>query len=225
MKHIAVLETEYKEQYNQYRWIGQMQAGILTFYGVVATVAMLAVAALRPQPPTPIDLRWPGGVMVGVGFLGILVGYGLFRSRTMQRRTALYLKSLLVQMARETEDASSVNDSALRFRSLCDTRGRFKMWDTMNIAILIAFYSGEAFIITGGVVLLVVWNVLCPITAVVIGLTCMIILLALTPVLVQRFLMDKETALIEADYRNVCKIQRLEQIGELFGLPKEGQVQ
>ncbi len=221
MKHIDVLETEYKEQYNQYRWIGQMQVAVLTFYGVVTAFAMAAVAAFRPQTPTAIDYRWPAGVMIVLGFLGLFVGYGLFRSRTMQRRTARYLTTLLVQMASDVDDAKSVKNSALRFRSLCSTRDRFMLWDTMNIVILIALYSGEVFLITGILAFLVVGSSLCLNQAVMIGVICMVVLLVVTLVLAQKLVMDKETVRMTTDYKEAEKMQTLQQMQEHLGLPKK----
>lgn len=219
MKHNDVLNAEHKEQYNQYRWIGQMQAVVLTFYGVVATFALAAMAVLRPQSPISIDYRWPAGVMIGIGFLGILVGYGLFRSRSMQRRTAWYLASLLFQMADSVEDADSLKDSALRFRVLCSTRGRFKLWDTMNIAILIAFYSGETLLLVGVLTMLVVGGGLCLSLAVKIGLVCVVGLVVLTPILIQRYLMDREKNRMTTEYEDAAKIQTVEQMRKRFGLP------
>jgi len=125
MKHIDILETEYKEQYNQYRWIGQMQSYVLTFYGAVTVFSFAAMAAFRPQPPAQIDYHWPAVIMILLGFLGILVGYGLFRSRTMQRRTALYLKSLLLQMTNSAEDYNSLNDNTGRS---CRTCIKYNRW-------------------------------------------------------------------------------------------------
>ncbi len=220
MKYTDVLETEYKEQYNQYRWIGQMQVAVLTFYGVVTAFAMAAVAAFRPQAPTPIDYRWPAGVMIMLGFFGLFVGYGLFRSRTMQRRTAWYLTTLLVQMASAVLDIGAVNGSALRFRILISTRGRFKLWDTVNIVILLALYSGEVFVFTGVLAVLVVENILCLNQAALIGVVCMVGLVVVMPVLVQKLIVDKETDHMTADYREAEKIQTLQQIQEYFGLPK-----
>lgn len=220
MKHTDVLETEYKEHYNQYRWIGQMQVAVLTFYGVVTAFAMAAVAAFRPQAPTAIEYRWPAGIMIVLGVLGIfVVGYGLFRSRTMQRRTAWYLTTLLVQMAGAVEDSDAVNGSALRFRSLCSTRGRFKLWDTMNIVILLALYSGEGFLLTGVLAWLVVDNILCLNQSLVIGVICWIGLMVITPMLVQKYIMDKETAHMTDDYRKAEKFKTLHEMQEHFGLP------
>jgi uncharacterized membrane protein (DUF485 family) len=219
MKHIDILETEYKEQYNQYRWIGQMQSYVLAFYGAVTVFSFAAMAAFRPQPPAQIDYRWPAVVMIVLGFLGILVGYGLFRSRTMQRRTGLYLKSLLLQMTNSAEDYSSLKESSLRFRSLASTKGRFKLWDTMNIAILIAFYSGESFVLAGFLAFIVVGGKLCLSQAVLIGVVLLVALFVLTPIIVQRLLMDKETKRMKEEYRIANKI-RLDQMGEHFELPK-----
>lgn len=220
MKHIDILETEYKEQYNQYRWIGQMQSYVLTFYGAVTLFSFAAMAAFRPQPPDQIDHRLLALVMIVLGFLGILVGYGLFRSRTMQNRTALYLRSLLLQMANAAEDHDSLCGSALRFRSLISTKGRFKMWDTMNIAILIAFYSGESFVLTGVLVFLVASWRLCLNQAVLTGLVLLVALFVLTPIIVQRLLMDKETKRMKDEYVIATPKINPDQMEEHFELPK-----
>ncbi|MCJ7547723.1 MAG: hypothetical protein MUP30_13050 [Deltaproteobacteria bacterium] len=221
MKHNDLLETEYKEQYNQYRWIGQMQSHILTFYAAVAVFALAAMAAFLPQDPNPIDCRWPAGVVIGLGVLGILVGFGLFRSRTMQRRTDWYLKSLLIHMAENVEDTNSLNDSAIRFRSLCSTKGRFKMWDTMNISILIAFYSAGFFVLAGSLILSVVmhWVYLSLSQAIVIGLVVFLVLVVAIPVLIQK-MMNREAKAMEKEYRDAAKINHFKQFHEHFGLPK-----
>lgn len=220
MKHADVLETEYKEHYNQYRWIGQMQAAVLTFYGVVTTFALLATAVLRPQPPAQMDYRWSAGVMIGLGSLGLLVGYGLFRSRTMQRRTALYLKCLLVQMASTVEDPAATTKSSLRFRSLCSTRGKFKLWDTMNIAILIALYSGEALLLTGLISISVFGNGMSASCAATVGLLGMLALVILTPVLVQTLLMNPEAKQIREEYLIAERISTVEEMQKHLGLPE-----
>ena len=216
MKYVDVLQTEFKEQENQYRWIGQMQNAVITFYAAVAAFSMLAVTALRPQASTPIDLPWPGGVMIAVGILGILVTVGLFHSRTMQRRTAWYLGLLLVQMAKETDDYAPAKNSALLQRSLCTTRDRFRLLDTMNVVTLIAFYSAVAFIITGVFVLLVVWNVLSLIIAVLIGFVIWAILAASAPKLIQHF-MNKETERMKKECKNPP--ETLEEMLERSGIP------
>jgi hypothetical protein len=219
MKHADVIETEYKEQYQQYRWIGQMQSVVLTLYAAVTTFALAATAALRPESPTPIDYRWPAGVMIGLGLLGVLVGYGLFRSRTMQRRTAWYLASLLIQLAGSVEDREALSTSALRFRSLCSTRGRFKLWDTTNTAILVALYSGEALFLTGVLVFSVHSSVLPSLCAVITGLLALLVLFALTPIVVQSFLINPETKRLEDEYLSAAKTSTLEEMGRQFGLP------
>jgi len=219
MKNIDILETEYKEQFNQYRWIGQMQSYVLTFYGTVTAFSFAAMAAFRPQPPSQIDYRWPAGVMIALGLFGLFIGYGLFRSRTMQSRTALYLKSLLLQMANSAEDYASLNKSALCFRSLVSTKGRFKLWDTMNIAILIAFYSGESFVVVGVLAFMVVLAGLCLSQAVLIGLVLLVALFVLTLVMVQRLLMNKETKHMEEEYRSAANMGT-DQMEKQFGLPK-----
>lgn len=220
MKYRDVLEMEYKEQYNQYRWIGQMQIAVLTFYGVVTTIVAAAVAAFRPQAPIPIDYRWPAAIMIALGLLGIFVGYGLFRSRIMQRRTALYLLTVLVQMANSVDDASSVNDPALRFRKLCSTKGYFRLWDTMNIIILIAFYSGEFLILTGSLALLVVGNVFRLYDAALFGSISMITLVIFTPVVIQVFVMNKEKKRIDQECGEYTKVQTLAELNKHFDLPE-----
>jgi len=220
MKHNNLLETEYKEQYNQYRWIGQMQLAVLTFYGIVTTIAIAAVASFRPQGPNPIDYRWPAVIMIILGSLGLFIGYGLFRSRTMQRRTALYLKTLLIQMLDAADDAKDLEYSALRFRNLCSTKGRFKMWDTINIVILIALYSGEALLITGILAFLVVGNILSLFCAFLIGFCGLLILLCFTPWLVQKYLMDKETEKIKEEYNEAKRI-KISKLSEYFKLDEQ----
>jgi hypothetical protein len=222
MKYADVLKTEYKEQYNQYRWIGQMQVVVLSLYGVVSSFAM---RAFRPQASSPIDYRWPAGIMIALGLLGLFVGYGLFRSRTMQRRTAWYLTDLLIQMARAVEDASSEKDSALRFRGLCSTRTRFKLWNTMNVVILITLYCGEAFTLTGVLAFLVIGMILNLSQAAWIGVLCIFSLFALTPWLVQKLIMDKETKNMNIHYKKIEQFQTLEQMREDFGLPKRKEVE
>jgi len=219
MEHIDILETEYKEQCNQYRWIGQMQSYVLAFYGAVTVFSFTAMAAFHPQLPAQIDYRWPAVLMIVLGLLGILVGYGLFRSRTMQRRTALYLTSLLLQMTNSAEDYASLKESSLRFRSLVSTKGRFKFWDTMNIAILIAFYSGESFVLAGFLAFIVVGGKLCLSQAILIGVVLLVALIVFTPVIIQRLLMDKETKRMKKEYKIASKIP-LDQMGEHLELPK-----
>lgn len=226
MKHTDVLEMEYKEQYNQYRWIGQMQVAVLTFYGIISAFAAAAVAAFRPQDLTATYYRWPVGVMIALGIFGLLVGYALLRSRTMQLRTAWYLATLLVQMAGAAENIDSVSDSRLRFRSLCSTKGRFKLWDTMNIVVLLALYSGGLFILTGILAWLVIENILCLNQAFVFGIVLFIGLMIVTRVLVQK-LMDKEMHHMTCDYIKIKtkKIQTLEQMQEHFGLPNRDETE
>jgi hypothetical protein len=146
--HVALLETEYKEQYDQYRWIGTMQSVVLTFYGAVASFGLLAANALRPQPPASLDTRWIAAILIGDGLLGVLTGIALLRSRSMQRRTAWYLFSLLEQMTHAI-DSWIIEKSALRYRELCVSGTSFSLLDTMNTAFLIALLSGEAFLISG----------------------------------------------------------------------------
>ena len=220
MKHIDLLETEYKEQYNQYRWIGRMQSVVLTFYGAVATFSLLAAAALRPQPPTPIDYRWIAGVLGGVGLLGIFVGIALFRSRSMQRRTAWYLTYLLDQMASNIEDASAVEESALRYRGLCTTGGRFKLMDTMNAAFLIALFSGETLFICGSAVFSVTQFEVASERAIAVGLVIFLVTVVLTPIIVQRYLMDAETKRMRCDYFELERSRGLEQMRKKSGLPE-----
>lgn len=220
MNYKDVLNTEYKEQYNQYRWIGQIQAIVLTFYGVVTTFAIATMVVLSSQSQNKIDYNWPAGIMIGIGFLGLLLGYGLFRSRTMQRRTYLYLNLLLMQMADNVEDAEPIKNSALRFRSLCSTQGRFKLSDTINIAILIAFYSGEVLLFVGILTILVFGSVLCLSQAIIIGLMCMVLFVVLTPILIQCLMMNKEEKLSIKEYEDAAKIQTVKQMRECLGITK-----
>lgn len=220
MDHIDVLEIEYKEQYNQYRWIGQMQAAVLTFYGVVTAIAMAAVAAFRPQAPTPIDYHWPAGVMIALGFLGLFIGYGLFRSRAMQRRTHLYLTTLIVEMARATDAFASVQSTPLRFRTLCSTHGNFKLSDTMNIFTLIAVLAGEAFVITGILALFVVEGYLCLYQATVIGAVVVVVLFLATRPLTEKYIVKREEKRMMTDYLN-ASTQTLPEMMTCIGLPKD----
>ena len=140
MTHDKLLEVEYKEQYNQYRWIGQMQGLVLIFYGAVAAFGLRASANTA-------------GALVGVGLLGIFTGFALLNSRLMQMRTARYLVELLCQIG-EGVDSWALDKTALRYRALCGTSGHFSLLDTMNTGFLIAFFSGGALFIYGGVILI-----------------------------------------------------------------------
>jgi hypothetical protein len=196
-----------------------MQEAVLTFYGLVTTFILAAMTVLRPQSPNPNYYLWLAGIMIGIGFIGILVGYGLFRSRTMQCRTNLYLKTLLFQMVFNVKNIESIKNSAIRFRSLCSTQGHFKLWDTMNIAILIAFYSGEVLQLVGVLTMLVIGGVLCLNQAVVIGLVFLVLFVVLTPILIQH-LMNKERDLMKKEYLDAAKEQNVEQILKRLELPK-----
>jgi hypothetical protein len=217
MKHADILEMEYREQYNQYRWIGQMQVAVLTFYGIVSTFATLAVAAFRPEDPTTVYYRWPAGVMIVLGIFGMFIGWGLFRSRIMQLRTARYLAILLVQMAGAAQDIVSVSGSALPFRTLCSTRGRFRLWDTMNIVILLAFFLGEGFLLAGAFAWLVIENILCLNQAAVIGSICWSVSMVIV-YLIQGPLMGREIANIDAQQEKIKNknIQTLHQMQKHF---------
>ena len=104
MKHSHVIEIEYKEQFNQYRWIGHMQAIVISLYTATTTIGLAITVLFWPQDHALIDYCWLAVVIIFMGLLGILVGYGLFRSRTMQLRTSLYLRTLLIQLAESDED-------------------------------------------------------------------------------------------------------------------------
>jgi len=214
MKHVDILETEYKEQYSQYRWIGQMQSHVLTFYGVVVAFSFAAIAAFRQLPSTQIDYRLPAVITIMLGLLGLLVGYGLFRSRTMQRRTAKYLGAIINQMLNSAEDNVPLKESALRYRSLCSTKGHFKFLDTMNIVILIALYSGETFFLGGILALMVIFGLIYLHNAVLIGVVLLGFLFFITPFIVLRFIMDKETKRMEEEYRiaNNIESNKIEQL-------------
>ena len=142
MKHSDVLEIEYKEQSNQYRWIGHMQAIVISLYTAIITLGLAIAVSFWPQDHALIDFHWLAVVIIVMGLTGTVVGYGLLQSRTMQRRTSLYLSKLLLQLAESVDDHYTLSNSALRFRRLCSTGGKFKMWDTMNIAILITIWYG-----------------------------------------------------------------------------------
>jgi len=219
MKHGELLETEYKEQYNQYRWIGHMQSVVLTFYGAVVTFSLLVIAAVRPQPPAVIDYAWIAGVLLADGLLGIFVGFALFRSRSMQRRTAWYLISLLVQMANTVEDTAMIEESALRFRALCSTGGRVKLLDTMNAAFFIALISGEALFICGIAVLCVVKLESTLNHAVSWGIILFVVAMLVTLWGVQRFLMNAETARMTCDYFEAERTRGLDEMRKKVGLP------
>ena len=183
MNHIKILELEYKEQYNQYRWIGTMQSVVLTFYGAVTTFGLLAANALRPPDPNTFDIRWIAAILFSDGLLGILVGIALFRSRSMQRRITWYLHCLLEQMTSNV-DSWIVKGSSLRYRQLCLSGTGFSFLDTMNTAFLIALLSGEVFLISGITVFIIVqWKF--PICwPVIIGVGIFIISIVITLIVV-----------------------------------------
>ena len=219
MKHEEILKTEYKEQYNQYRWIGHMQSVVLTFYGAVVTFSLLIIAALSPKAPAVIDYAWIAVVLLADGLLGIFVGLALFRSRSMQRRTAWYLTSLLYQMANTVEDTDMINESALRFRTLISTGGRVKLIDTMNTAFFIALISGEALFICGIAILCVEklksdFNNL-----VLLGIIIFVVAVLGTLWAVQRFLMNAETGRMTCDYSEAEQTHGLNEMRKKLGMP------
>lgn len=218
MEHIALLETEYKEQYNQYRWIGTMQSVVLTFYGAVASFGLLAVNALRPQAPALLDSRWIAAILIGDGLLGVLVGIALLRSRSMQRRTAWYLHCLLEQMTRGI-DSWIVEKSALRYRQLCVSGTGFSLLDTMNTAFLIALISGEAFLISGAAVCIATqWQfpVLWP---VILGVATFVVFTVATLVLVQRHA-RADARLMQCEYLKAERAIGLLGVRSKLGLPQ-----
>lgn len=226
MQHSEVLRMEYGEQYNQYRWIGQMQAVVLTLYGAITTFALASVAALRGLLPQEIDLSWPALVMAVLGFLGLLVGYSLFRSRIMQRRTAQYLVSLLRQLEQETRGGSTgtsgepkPSTSALRFRGLCTTANRFSLWDTMNITILVAVFAGFSLLVTGLLVLLVRWGAMGIGIAGGLGGGLILFLCGATPLFIERVLMAKEATKLASDYE-IVNGESMQEMCARFGLGK-----
>ena len=217
MTHNELLETENKEQYNRYRWIGQMQSVVLTFYGAVATFSFLAINALRPQPSQQFDYRWLAGVLVTVGLLGCFTGIALFQSRSMQRRTAWCLTCLLAQMA-SAMDGWILEQSALRFRALCTGGPRIGLLNTMNTAFFIALVSGEAFLICGAAVFLVAQFNFAPESASIGGVGAFLIALVITPLMAQRY-MDAETRRMTCDYFEAERARGLAQMQKKVGLP------
>ncbi len=147
-----ILALEYGQQYDQYRWIGQMQAAVLTFYGVVAAISLAAVAALRPEPFDPAFLLWVGLVMIAVGLLGCLVGIGVLKSREMQARTQAYLICLLLGMVEAAPKLAEDPNLQLRYRNLLSGGGTFSLMNTMNLVIVIALASGETLLVSGAAV-------------------------------------------------------------------------
>ncbi|MEW6413611.1 MAG: hypothetical protein AB1483_14235 [Candidatus Zixiibacteriota bacterium] len=183
MDHSDVLKTELGEQYNQYRWVGQIQAIVLTFYGAVVTLVLSAAALLRPAHINPPHYVWIGWGLICLGLFGSFVGYGLFRSRRMQVMTARYMSLLLLNLVNETKDNVKPGCSAFRFRNLRSTGGGFSLSDTINLAILIAFYVGEALLIGGLSLLLYVWEVDLLIS---VALVLSVVALLVTPLVLDR---------------------------------------
>jgi hypothetical protein len=146
-----VLELEYKQQYDQYRWIGQQQTTVLTLYSAISAFLGATVAALRPDGnnPDPEYLVLVGIVLIFIGLLGIAVGVGLFKSRLMQRRTGQYITLLLRNLVEMSTEPTKLKASALHFRALCTTGSEFSLLDTMNSAILLTIVGGEGFAIAG----------------------------------------------------------------------------
>ena len=91
----------------------------------------------------------------------------------------------------------------------------------MNIAILIALYSGEGLLLTGALGLSVIGCGMELRQALVLGLLCMVGLLVLTPVFVQRLVMNRETALMTLEYQHAAKFTSLADMKKHFGLPCE----
>jgi hypothetical protein len=217
MTHTELLETEYKEQYNQYRWIGTMQSVVLTFYGAVASFSLLAVVALRPQPPDKLDYRWIAAVFVADGLLGIFTGAALFRSRSMQRRTAWYLVCLLDQMTRGIE-SWIIERTALRYRALCTSGARFSLSDTMNAAFLIALVSGEAFLVIGIGVLAVIQFGLDSTWAILAGVALFAVAVLVTLFVAERYT-KAESRRMSCDYLEADHGRGLGDMRRKFGLP------
>jgi hypothetical protein len=86
----------------------------------------------------------------------------------MQRRTAVYIRSLLGNLTYLVADAAQKNtsqkntsqfdESALVVRSLCSAGSTFSFLDTMNSAIALTLLAGEAFVFIG-LAISVVWFV------------------------------------------------------------------
>lgn len=223
MTHDELLEMEYKEQYNQYRWIGQMQSFVLTFYGVVVGFSFVIIGALSPGPVQlklqySIDYRWLALVLVCDGLLGVFVGIAIFCSRSMQRRTAWYQICLLTQMV-SAMDTWVTEQSALRYRVLCTGGPRFSLRNTINTTFFIALVSGEAFFISGIVMFLkkpfgflLEW--------VIIGTVVFLVLAVILTWRVTQYCMDKETNRMRCNYRKAERARGLEEIRKEFGLPE-----
>ena len=149
MKYLEILSLEYKEQYNQYRWIGTMQSVILTFYGVVASASLLIASKFVGTNSAQSDFLWPSRIAVFLGLLGITVAIGLIKSRGMQARTAKYLAAILNEMAHLSKDPVLPPNTALRYRGLCTSKGQFAFLDTGNIAVYLSFVFGQLLTIVG----------------------------------------------------------------------------
>lgn len=155
MNYSEILSLEYQEQYNQYRWIGTMQSVILTFYGAVTSFSLFAVSKSTGTSSSLSDFLWPSRLLVFFGVLGVIVAIGLIKSRGMQARTAKYLEAMICEMASLSQDPVP-DKTALRYRRLCSSQGRFAFLDTSNIATYLAFVFGLLLTAVGLVVAIVI---------------------------------------------------------------------
>jgi len=151
MKHIELLDREYSQQYEQYRWIGRQQATVLAVYGGTATLVIWAISAFRPHENTQIG---PYSLVLGLavfvlGLLGLVLGFGLCYSRLMQERIGVYLNLLRRQIAAAVDDSDRPSHTALRFQGICSTGRCFSLLDTINVAILTVLFLSWALTIAG----------------------------------------------------------------------------
>lgn len=177
---------------------------------------------MRPSSPDLDYYGWLGVVLIIIGALGCLVGFGLFRSRSMQRRTQWYLTSILLQLANIVNSGQPLKYPALRFRVLCTTGGQFRLLDTMNLVILIAMLSGEALLIVGALLFFgVADSSISKETATFMGELLIPAVWILTAALAPKYFMDDETERMKLIHCEASQSEGLAIVRTKFGLPPD----
>jgi hypothetical protein len=146
-QNVQILLAELSEQYHQYRFIGQAQALLFTFYGTLVAASFAAMSLLKSEKErVPPDVL--GVALIFLGLAGILVGVGTVASRAMQGRTQMYLATLLHGLS-GFDGVTEQTRKALYFRSICSTAGRFGLYDTVNTAAVIVNSIGVSCLAVG----------------------------------------------------------------------------
>ncbi len=225
-----ILQLEYNEQYNQYRWIGTMQSIILSLFGVITMVTLYSYIKTLPADLTSEDYIYFSYVLLILGFMGIIVGHGLLKSRFMQLRTARYLASILIQMLKYLDGRTSKTKReslihALNYRCLCTSKGRdsvigsFKFIDTSNIAVFLTTFAGTSMSLVG---LIIIYNLkICTIAINENSWTSIIITIIITLLIVYLYLnilANREKTNLENEINKIDEKFSIENIAKTFGV-------